>query len=64
LSAISPRLEFDCEVDWQENRKFLKVDFPVEVRSDYATYETQFGTLRRPTHYNTSWDFGLKIFKI
>ncbi len=36
--------------------KFLKVEFPVDVRSTEASYETQFGVVRRPTHYNTSWD--------
>ena len=24
--------------------------------SDYATFDTQFGTLTRPTHRNTTWD--------
>ena len=32
----------------------MECDF--NVTSDYATYETQYGHLRRPTHYNTSWD--------
>lgn len=49
-------IEFDCKVDWNESRKFLKVEFPVDVHSDYASYETQFGITRRPTHYNTTWD--------
>ncbi|KAJ9074024.1 Glycoside hydrolase, 38 vacuolar alpha mannosidase, variant 2 [Entomophthora muscae] len=56
LSAVSQVLEFENEVDWNENRMFLKVEFPVAVHSDYATYETQFGTIRRPTHFNTSWE--------
>ncbi|KAJ3094701.1 Glycoside hydrolase, 38 vacuolar alpha mannosidase [Physocladia obscura] len=33
-----------------------KVEFPLNVNCDYATYETQFGYIQRPTHYNTSWD--------
>jgi len=56
LSAISPRLDFECEVEWHETHKFLKVEFPVNVRSMNATYEIQFGHLERPTHWNTSWD--------
>jgi alpha-mannosidase len=56
LSADEPELEFDTEVDWHESHKFLKVAFPVDVRSPDATYEIQFGCLRRPTHMNTSWD--------
>lgn len=49
-------LEFGCEIDWHEECKFLKVEFPVDVFNDTASYETQFGLVRRPTHYNTSWD--------
>jgi alpha-mannosidase len=56
LSAESPRLDFDCRADWQERDQFLKVEFPLALRSDYATYEIQFGHVRRPTHFNTSWD--------
>jgi alpha-mannosidase len=43
-------------VDWCERRKFLKAEFPLNVRAAQATYEIQFGHLQRPTHFNTSWD--------
>ncbi|KAI7833296.1 glycosyl hydrolases family 38 N-terminal domain-containing protein [Kickxella alabastrina] len=56
LSAISPRLEFACDVDWHENHKCLKVGFSWDIRSDFATYETQYGVVQRPTHRNTTWD--------
>ncbi len=56
LTAISPRLDFACETDWNERNLFLKVEFPTTLRSDYATYEIQFGHLRRPTHFNNSYD--------
>ncbi|CAG8506444.1 799_t:CDS:10 [Paraglomus brasilianum] len=56
LTAVSTRLDFETEVDWNENRKFLKVEFPVDIMCDYATYESQFGYIQRPTHYNTTWD--------
>ncbi|ODV74122.1 alpha-mannosidase [Cyberlindnera jadinii NRRL Y-1542] len=49
-------VKFHCDVDWHESRKFLKVEFPVDIHSDFASYETQFGITKRPTHYNTSWD--------
>lgn len=49
-------VEVTSEVDWHETMKFLKVEFPVEVRNTEASYETQFGLVRRPTHYNTTWD--------
>ena len=56
LCAGSPRIDFETEVDWHEDHKFLKVAFPVTVRADHATFEIQYGHTRRPTHYNTSWD--------
>lgn len=56
LDAGSRRLEFHTEVDWQERHHFLKVAFPVAVRSPTATYEIQHGHIDRPTHANTSWD--------
>jgi alpha-mannosidase len=56
LEAESCRLDFAVEVDWQESEQFLKVEFPLALRSEFATYEIQFGHLRRPTHFNTSWD--------
>mgnify|MGYP001129376193 CR=1 FL=1 len=54
LDAVSSRLEFSCHVEWHENRKFLKVEFPLAVHCDFATYSSQFGHVRRPTHRNTS----------
>ena len=56
LDATSRALRFETEVEWQETHKFLKVGFPVAVRSPRATYEIQFGHVERSTHTNTSWD--------
>ncbi|CAG8548946.1 8292_t:CDS:10, partial [Diversispora eburnea] len=56
ITAFSCRVDFETTVDWNENRQFLKVEFPFDITSDYATYETQFGFVQRPTHFNTSWD--------
>ncbi|KAF2221270.1 putative alpha-mannosidase I [Elsinoe ampelina] len=55
-SLINSYVETTAEVDWHETMKFLKVEFPTTLRSQTATYETQFGLIERPTHYNTSWD--------
>ncbi|KAL1963370.1 hypothetical protein VTN77DRAFT_8386 [Rasamsonia byssochlamydoides] len=49
-------VEFESEVEWRETMKFLKVEFPVDIVNTEASYETQYGIIRRPTHYNTSWD--------
>ena len=56
LAAGSRRIEFHTEVDWQDRHRFLKVAFPVAVRSTRATYEIQHGHIERPTVENTSWD--------
>lgn len=53
-----PRIDFNTKVDWWEKRTLLKVAFPVDILSPNATYEIQFGTIERPTHFNTSWDRG------
>jgi alpha-mannosidase len=52
----SSSINVEAEVEWRETMKFLKVEFPVDVSNTEASYETQFGIVRRPTHYNTSWD--------
>ncbi|XP_068168621.1 alpha-mannosidase 2C1 isoform X2 [Antennarius striatus] len=57
MDAACQYLKFNTEVNWFESHKFLKVEFPVRVRSASATYEIQFGHLQRPTHRNTSWDW-------
>ncbi|HVN15903.1 MAG TPA: alpha-mannosidase [Anaerolineales bacterium] len=56
LTAPSNRLDFECFVDWHEKQKFLKVEFPLNVRAQSATYEIQFGHVQRPTHFNTTYD--------
>ena len=56
LHAHSPRLDFQTVVDWHQHQMVLKVAFPVSVHAARATYETQFGSIERPTHANTSWD--------
>ncbi|WP_182200312.1 alpha-mannosidase [Paraliobacillus salinarum] len=50
------RIDFQTFVDWKEKRKLLKVAFPVEIRATEATYDIQYGNVKRPTHWNTSWD--------
>jgi alpha-mannosidase len=52
----SPRLDFRTELDWHEHQILLKAAFPVNVRATRATYDIQFGSIERPTHWNTSFD--------
>ncbi|OMJ20724.1 Alpha-mannosidase [Smittium culicis] len=56
LSSTSSTLEFSCEADWHEAHKILKVEFCWDIKSEFASFETQFGYIRRPTHRSTSWD--------
>lgn len=50
------RIDFETKVDWHQNHLLMKTAFPVKINASRATYEIQFGTLERPTHFNTSWD--------
>lgn len=52
----SRRIDFKTTVDYHEKHKLLKAAFPVDIRSTYATYDVQYGNVRRPNHWNTSWD--------
>lgn len=54
--AHEPRVDFVTDVDWHEHQQLLKVEFPVDVESDYGRSDIQFGNLVRPIHENTSWD--------
>lgn len=54
--ANDRRIDFATKVKWHEKRKMLKVAFPVDIRATEATYDIQFGNVKRPTHWNTSWD--------
>lgn len=52
-----PRIDFKTVVDWKEKHLLLKALFPVDVHAIYGTYDIQFGSIQRPNHWNTSWDY-------
>lgn len=54
--ADTRRIDFETYVDWQEHQHLLKALFPVDVHTDEATFDIQFGNLKRKIHQNTSWD--------
>ncbi len=56
LTMGSRRIDFITEVDWKENGRMLRTSFPVNVLAQEAVCEIQFGSIKRPTHRNTSWD--------
>lgn len=49
-------VDFETEVDWKQEHLLLKAAFPVQINSDRATYDIQFGALERPTHFNDCYD--------
>jgi alpha-mannosidase len=56
LAPGAARVDVDCEIDWRESEKLLKVAFDLDVAADRSAAEIQFGHVFRPTHANTSWD--------
>ncbi|WP_027084903.1 alpha-mannosidase [Cohnella panacarvi] len=54
--ANDRRIDFATRIDWKERQQLLKAAFPVNVRATEATYDIQYGNVKRPTHWNTSWD--------
>jgi len=56
LGHRSRRLDFETTVDWREKHRMLRVAFPVNVHADRASFDIQYGYVKRSTHRNTSWD--------
>jgi alpha-mannosidase len=56
LWAGSPRIDFHTRIEWHDRRWLLKVRWPLAVRAPWATFETAFGVVQRPTHRNTTWE--------
>lgn len=50
------RVDFNTYVDWKESDVLVKVAFPIDINANEATYEIQYGNVKRPTHNNTLWD--------
>jgi alpha-mannosidase len=56
LRSGARRLDFETEVDWREQHKLLKVNFPVDIHANEAVHEIQFGHIRRPNHKSRPFD--------
>ena len=56
LYANEKRLDFQTKIDWKNDHILLKAAFPFDLNADFATYDIQYGNVRRATHRNTSWD--------
>lgn len=51
-----PQIDIRNEIDWNESHILLRDYFPVDIHTDEAVFEIQYGNVKRPTHCNTSWD--------
>jgi alpha-mannosidase len=56
LTSGSPRLEFITRLHWREPRAMLRTAFPFNIHTNEASFDIQFGHIRRPIHRNTTWD--------
>ena len=56
LYSDNRRIDFHTKADWHERQQLLKASFPVDIRSTYGTYDVQYGNVRRPNNWNTSWE--------
>ncbi len=54
--ANTRRIDFETKVDWKLHQHLLKAEFPVDIHSDEATFDIQFGNVTRKVHTNTTWD--------
>lgn len=50
------RIDFKTRIFWQEHQMLLKAAFPMDIFCNEASYDIQFGNVKRPTHRNTGWD--------
>lgn len=56
LTAGSKALAFETAIEWNETRKMLRVGLEAAVDAAEASYDIQFGYIRRANHTNTSWE--------
>lgn len=52
----TPRIDFDTVIDWSEKHTLLKAMFDIDVQTDFARHEIQYGHVERPTHRNQPQD--------
>lgn len=50
------RIDFVTYVNWKETHQLLKASFPVDIRASEARYDIQYGNVKRPNNWNTSWE--------
>ncbi|CAA6679325.1 MULTISPECIES: glycoside hydrolase family 38 C-terminal domain-containing protein [unclassified Lentimonas] len=56
LYRNSARVDFETMIDWQDQKRMLKVRFFTPLVTRTATYDIPFGTIERSTYKNNSFD--------
>jgi alpha-mannosidase len=56
VRAGSARVDVECSIDWHHRDHLLSLAFPIDVHTDVAACDIQFGYVDRPRHASTSWD--------
>lgn len=51
------RIDIRNEIDWKEAQILVRDYFPVDIHTNEAVFEIQYGNVKRATHSNTMWDF-------
>ena len=56
IDSASGNIDFQTKVSWNEENKFMRVLFDLNINAKKATYDTQFGSIERANNWNTSWE--------
>lgn len=62
LRSHSAMVDFRTSVEWQEKDRMLRAEFPLDVDTEVADCDIQFGHIRRGTTENTSYDYAMIEF--
>ena len=54
--ADSARVDFETAIEWKEKHTLLKAGFDMDILTDFARNEIQYGYVERPTHSNLPQD--------
>ena len=52
----TPRIDFQTHIRWHEKQTLMKVAFPFNMKTSSATYEIQFGAIKRSSKPRTEED--------
>ncbi|MFV0288049.1 MAG: alpha-mannosidase [Mycoplasmatales bacterium] len=56
INHNTKNLDFKTKVKWNDSHKLLRVLFETDIQTTEASFDMQYGNIKRPTHNNTSWD--------